>query len=183
MMTHFYAGILSKVQDPTDAAKVGALLGVVFQAFVADAFAYLFVVLLVSNFLDWLFGRHAARAQKRFSNTKSRNGLVAKGAQLSVLLLLRSLEALIPLAGLPDVMGEGFGSAALALLLVVEDLESIERHSVALGSRGVPFLSVILEKIRLVTGGDRRDHQTPSIPNPGRRATDPTATTDPLHKD
>ena len=74
-----------------------------------------------------------------------------------VLLVLRSLEAVLPATGLPSTMG--LASAALALALIIEDIESIERHGMTLGGGPIPGLSPILKKLRLLTGSERR---TPS---------------------
>lgn len=172
-MTSSASSILGRFQDADNLMKLGAVAGGVFQLFVPDAFFWLFLILVGSNLADWLFGRHAARAKREFDRTKSREGLLGKAAQLTVLLLLRSLEAVIPLTGLPSTLG--LGSAALCLALVVEDLESLERHVVVLSGSGIPGLSPVLERLRVVTGGDRRNPNGPIPPSdhPRRRHDDP----------
>lgn len=156
----------------TVAVKAGAVTGAVVQLVLGDTFAYLFGILVLSNIADWIFGRHAARAEDRFSKTESRNGLVGKGAQLTILLILRTLEAGLPVLGGPSTLG--LGSAALCLALILEDVESLERHMVALGGSRIPGLSAALDKLRLVTGGERRGSGGEEVADSGhrRRATD-----------
>ena len=172
--------VFTRIQELDRPAVVGALAGGVVAAWEPDAFFFLFLILAGSNVADWIFGRHAALARREFDSTKSREGLVGKAAQLVVLLILRSLEAVIPLIGLPSTIG--IASSALALALIVEDVESIERHRITLGGKRIPGLSPLLEKIRVVTGGDRRNPD-PAIPPAGeglrRRATDPPPTDPP----
>lgn len=165
-----FPAAVGRVQHADEAMKLGALAGAAIQALLPEAFFWLFLLLVASNVADWLFGRHAACAPGGggFDRAKSRSGLVSKSAQLTILLLLRGLEAIIPLTGLPSTMG--IGSAALCLALIVEDLESIERHSITLGGAGVPGLSPILQRVRAVTGGDRRNPDRPIPPSgQGRR--------------
>lgn len=167
--------IVDRLQDSGTPAKVAAVAGGVFQLLVPDAFFWLFLILVGSNVADWIFGRHAARVRPEgFSHAKSRQGLIGKAAQLVILLVLRSLEATIPLMGLPSTLG--IGSAAITLALIVEDLESLERHVVTLGGKRIPGLSPVLKKIRTITGGDRRNPGEP-VPPAGegmrRRKDDP----------
>lgn len=134
---------------------VGAASGGLLGYFQPDTFFYLTLLLLVLTMADWLFGRHAARAQGRWDRKAARNGLVAKGGQMVILLSLRSLEAVLPIAaGLPSSFG--LISSALAAALVLEELESVERHRIALGGKPLPLLSAALTKIRALTGSDQR---------------------------
>lgn len=162
-MIHYahLTSVLSRFQEAGGPMKIGALFGIIVQLVVPDAFFWLFLILVGSNVADWIYGRHAARARGEFSATKSRNGITGKAAQITILLVLRSLEAVLPLTGIPSTLG--IGSAAVALALIVEDLESLERHVITLGGKRIPALSPVLRRIRELTGGDRRhpDHPLP----------------------
>lgn len=146
----------ARLQDPDSVMLAGGVAGVAAGAFIPDAFFWLFLLLLATNLLDWLLGRHSARAAGRYDRTRSRNGLVGKAAQLGIVLILRSLEAILTIAvsGIPSTMG--LASAAVALMLVVEDVESVERHGIELGGGPVPGLSAVLDKLRAITGSERR---------------------------
>lgn len=151
------SGLLQQRVDAIQAdtlVKIGASVGAVAELVLPDAFFWLFVTLTCSNLLDWIFGRHAARARGEFSRTRSRNGLYGKAAQLSILALLRTLEFIVPLTGLPSTMG--VLSAAFALGLVIEDIESLERHIITLTGSPVRGLTPVLNRIRAITGGERR---------------------------
>lgn len=149
-------------------AGVGAIVGLV----TPDAFFWLFLILIGTNGLDWLLGRHAARALNEWNRTTSRNGLVSKGSQMAVLLVVRSLEAVaaIGVEQLPDF---GLASSALALALIVEDLESIERHGIALGGKPIPGFSRVIRKLRTITGGERRHRRVAPPDGLERRRKDP----------
>ena len=168
--------MLERVTQSSGVEKVMAAAGTAVSTFVPDAFFWLFLVLVLVNIADYFFGRHAARARGDFSTTKSRQGLVSKGAQLTILVVLRSLEAILPMAaGLEIRLAQvGVASTALALLLIIEDIESIERHNVDLGGRPIPGLSALTSKVRQLTGGERRRRRGPTPEGtPQRRATDP----------
>ena len=145
--------LVARLQE-SDTAAVAAVGGALAGALVPDAFFWLFLILLGTNFCDWLAGRHAARATRTFDRTKSRNGLVGKALQMVILLALRSLEYVLTITDLPSTLG--LVSAALALALIVEDIESLERHLVRLGGSPIPGLSAVLAKLRAVTGSERR---------------------------
>lgn len=166
--------MIRQLEQSDTVARLSGGIGGILSLWEPDVFFWLMIVLVVSNAADWLFGRHAARARKRpdgrsaFSRRESRNGLARKASTLTVLLLLRSLEAILPLVGTPSTRGAL--SSAIATLLIVEDLESIERHGVQLGGRPIPLLSTALDKIRQLTGSERRMVQTEA--HPSRRKAD-----------
>ena len=161
-----FASRLAQIQQAGPIAKVGALAGGAAAVLVPDAFFWLFLILLGSNAFDWIFGRHAARARGEFSTVLSRQGLMGKGAQMSVLLVLRSLEAVLPLMSLPSTLGIGAG--ALCFALIAEDLSSMERHIVDLGGRRIPGLSFVLDRFRALSGADRRGPRESSPPDEGK---------------
>lgn len=145
----------NKIIEADTLQRVGGVAAAVVTWWQPDAFFYLTVLLAASNALDWIFGRHAHQKVGDFCPTASREGLVRKAAQLSILLILRTLEAILPmLTLLPST--KGVVSSGIALLLVIEDLESIERHLITLGGRPVPGLSIFLKRLRVVTGGGRQ---------------------------
>ena len=144
-----------QIQDATTIQKVGAAAGAVAAWWEPDAFAYLITLLFVSNAADWIFGRHAARKAGVFNRTISREGMVSKALQLTIILLLRTFEAVVPmLAGTPST--GGVVASGIVVLLFIEDIESLERHLIVLGGRPVPGLSVALRRLRTLTGSERR---------------------------
>lgn len=159
--------LFAKLQEADSTMLLGGGAGAVVALVMPDAFSWMFLLLAVSNLADWVLGRHAARAQDRYDRTKSRNGLYSKASQMVVLLILRTLEFVLTLIGLPSTLG--LASAAIALALIVEDIESIERHGIALGGGPIPGLSAALSKIRAVTGSERREDASGKAPIPGDR--------------
>lgn len=158
--------MIEKLQDADTLQRVGAGAAAGISLWRPDAFFWLTLALVASNMADWIFGRHAYRSLDQFSKTESRRGLVRKCAQLVILLLLRTLEAILPLlTGLPS--SNGMVSSAIAVALVIEDIESIETHLITMGGRPVPGLTSVLRKVRAVTGGERRSRHRPKTPKNG----------------
>lgn len=157
--------LFAKLQEADSVMMLGGGAGAVVALVMPDAFSWMFLLLAVSNLADWVLGRHAARARDEYDRTKSRNGLYSKASQMVVLLILRTLEFVLTLMGLPSTLG--LASAAIALALIVEDMESIERHGIALGGGPIPGLSGALGKLRALTGSDRREgpRRPPVVPH------------------
>jgi phage-related holin len=143
-----------RIQETGAPGKITALLASVAQAIVGDYFVWALAVLAISNFFDWIAGRWAARAQGRFSKTESRKGLFRKVIAVMVVLLVRLIELVLDQAGV--ISTGGLFAVGACALLVYEDLESLERHRMALGAGPIPGLSSLLAKLRELTTGDRR---------------------------
>lgn len=146
--------------------KLGAFAGLAAQALLHDAFFWLFWVLVVANGADWIAGRVAARAQGVYSRKKSREGLQGKAIALAVLLIVRTIEAVLTYVGGPIGIPSthGWAASAIAAALIYEDVESMDRHRMALGRAPIPLLGAVLAKLRDVTGGERREG--PARPEP-----------------
>lgn len=146
--------IWAKIQGVGSGGKVAAALGILFQFVVNDAFFWLFWVLVVANLGDWVAGRWSARARNEFSAYKSRCGMYEKAIALIVVLLIRSLEAVMVMA--VGVSTNGWAATAIAAALIYEDIESLDKHRVNMGKKPIPLLSTTLAKMRQLTSGDRR---------------------------
>jgi hypothetical protein len=154
------------------AGALGGFLGWVYP----DVFGLLFLVLIVANAIDWYWGRRVALYANRYDRARSRAGIHSKAGTLMILLLLRTLESILPVVGLPDVMGIGIGGSMIALMLVADELESIEDHVVALGGRRIPLFGTVLAKLRSATGGSRRvkgEGNPPGAPPRGEEESGP----------
>lgn len=148
---------MSRLQQPVDSmVVVGTAGGGALGWWSPDAFFWLILLLVATNLADWLLGRHAARAGERFNRTKARSGLASKGAQMVVLLSVRSLEAVVPTTadGLPST--GGVIAVAIGAALVIEEIQSIERHRISLGAQPIPLLSWALGRLSATTGTERR---------------------------
>lgn len=144
-----------QLQDTTALQRAGGAVGGLLALWQPDVFTLLVALLFTSNVCDWFAGRHAARKLGTFSRTVSREGLVNKAIQLTILLLLRTFEALVPaLAYTPPT--NGVIASSLVALLFLEDIESLERHGIVLGGKPIPGLSRVLRRLRAITGSERR---------------------------
>lgn len=152
--------LADRIQETGAAGKVTALLAGAAQAIVGDYFVWALAVLAVSNLFDWLAGRWAARAQKRFSKTESRRGMLRKIIAMMVVFVVRLIELVLEQAGVVNT--NGLFAVGACALLVYEDLESLERHRMALGAGPIPGLSALLAKLRELTTGDRRTESRPA---------------------
>lgn len=148
--------MIERLQDTNGAGWLASTVGLALQAVVQDAFFWLFWVLIFANIADWIAGRFRARNSTpcRFSSKKSRLGLYEKAIALIVVLLIRSLEAIISLV--IGISTMGIAASAITAALIYEDIESLDRHRMALGKPPIPLLSATLRKMRDLTGGDRR---------------------------
>lgn len=147
--------MMARLQHVDTLHVVGGGLAGVISMWRPDAFFWAVVALACSSALDWIFGRHAAQKRGDFSRTIAREGVSSKAAQMCTLLLLRTLEALVPLlAGIPG--SNGAVASAVAVLLLIEDIESIERHGIELGGKPIPGLSPFLRRVRTLTGSEPR---------------------------
>lgn len=146
---------LTKLASPPWPVKVASVFAAM-DVVLHDAFFAAWIVLVVANTADWLAGRLAARALGVFKGKRSREGLVSKGIALTVVALLRSAEAVVARVVPHEMSTDGLIAVAITLLLIYEDIESLDRHRQTLGSPPIPLLSWGLKKLRQMTGGDRR---------------------------
>lgn len=148
--------LVTRLQATNGAGWLSAAIGSTLQIVVRDAFFWLFWILIAANIADWVAGRFRARNARpcAFSRKRSRQGLYEKAIALVVILLIRSLEAVTFFT--LGVNTFGIGAAAITAALIYEDIESLDRHRMALGKKPIPLLSTTLSKMRELTGGDRR---------------------------
>ncbi len=143
---------------PQRAWMAAGILGMV-QIITQDAFFWMWIILALTNIVDWLAGRWAIRATdpSAFSRSKSREGLYSKALGLAVLALLRSMEAVLP-ALLPVVTPgtRGLLSAIIGIALFIDELDSIDHHRQSLGRGPIPMLSWAIDRLRSATGAQRR---------------------------
>lgn len=145
---------LARFQDPSPGQALATALIAAVQAALGDVFVWMLALLLFSGFCDWIAGRWAARAEKRFSKTESRRGVLRKSIAIAVVLIVRVIELILWRFGIVDT--GGLFAAGVTAWLAYEDLESLERHRMALGAGPIPLLSSILAKMRALTTGDQR---------------------------
>lgn len=143
-------------QDVDSLQLVGGIFGGAMAAAEPDLFGAFLVILIVATAFDWVFGRRAAIYRGDYSRARSKAGLHSKGGTLVILILLRVLEGLLPRVGLPEYSGNGIAASVIALALIVDELESIEDHVVALGGKRLPIFGLVFAKIRAFTGASRR---------------------------
>lgn len=135
---------------------LSGLLAVI-QALFADAFFWMVGVLVVTMALDWLGGRRHYRSLGRFSRTKSKEGTRMKLELLTLLALLRTVEAILPkVLGTGDVSTHGVLAMLVATAVWVDEVDSVGCHREKLGRKPIPLLGWALNHIRAVTGGERR---------------------------
>lgn len=157
--------MIERFQDVGVPGKVTAAAAAAAQAIIGDYFAWALVVLAISNLFDWIAGRWAARAQKRFSKTESRRGMLRKIIAMMVVFVVRLIELVFEQSGVINT--HGLFAVGACSLLVYEDLESLERHRMALGAGPIPGLSTLLAKLRELTTGDRRTEVREEAPQDG----------------
>lgn len=170
-MTMAVMELLNKLQHiPNRAWAVAGILSMV-QIVVQDAFFWMWVILALTNMVDWVAGRCAIRATNpaAFSRSRSREGLYSKALGLTVLALLRSMEAVLPLLLLPVIIPgtKGLLSSVIGIALFIDELDSIDRHRRSLGKGPIPMLSWAIERLRSATGAERRDKQGPGLQDGG----------------
>lgn len=148
--------MLLRLQTTGAGGGLSALLGAGLQFALQDTFFWLFWVLLAANIADWIAGRFRARNSTpcTFDRKKSRLGLYEKSIALVVVLLVRSLEAILQVV--VGITTGGWAASAITAALIYEDIESLDRHRMAMGKKSIPLLSNALAKMREITGGDRR---------------------------
>lgn len=129
------------------AAKLLPLLGAVAAAAFHDTFAKLAGIFCVLVLMDWVAARRHYREVDKYDATKSRRGLVEKGMQLCVLMVLRSFEHVALRGSTGGIIASGLISG-----LIVLEFESIDRHL----AHPIPYLSAAVKKISRATGGDTR---------------------------
>ncbi len=160
--------VLNKLQHLP--AKTWVLAGILsmIQFIVHDAFFWMWVILLLANLVDWVAGRCAVRMTnpKAFSRRKSREGLYSKALGLTVLALLRSMEAVLPALLPAAVPGTGgILSSIVGIALFIDEMDSIDNHRQTLGKAPIPMLSWAIDRLRSATGAERRTDKYPKPKN------------------
>lgn len=146
------------------------------QFLVNDAFFWMWIILSIAAFVDWIAGRWAIRATQpeKFSRKRSREGMYGKALGMIVLALLRSAEALLPVL-LPGSVPStrGLFASIIAVALFIDEMDSIDRHRQTLGMPPIPMLSWVIARLRSATGAeqralDRRRQSNPLSPGDNR---------------
>lgn len=129
--------------------KLSAVIGGVVTALVSlKLFFALALVLLLTQWLDfWLAVHRVRKAGEAYDDQRARDGRVAKIGSLLLVVILRAMEALLPLA-VPALNTHGALACAALIALWREEAESAEEHIKALGGHGIPILSQILAVFR-----------------------------------
>ena len=156
--------IAERVQEAGIPGKLSAAVAAGAQAVIGDYFTWALAVLAISNLFDWIAGRWAARSEKRFSKTESRRGMFRKIIAMMVVFVIRMVELVLEQTGV--VATGGLFATGACALLIYEDLESLERHRMALGAGPIPGLSSLLAKMRQLTTGDRRTEMREEVVEP-----------------
>jgi len=125
--------------------RVAGIVGTVFQFMWSDFFVWALVILLVSHVYDWLYGRLIAKANDEFDQVKSTLGLHSKIASVVIVFLVRLMEFAALNAGLVNT--QGILAAGITMLLVVEDIHSIEAKRIRSGAGPIPMLSKALNVV------------------------------------
>lgn len=155
--------LVERIQETGSAGKLSAAVAAAAQAIIGDYFTWALAILALSNLFDWIAGRWAARAQRRFSKTESRRGMLRKIIAMMVVFVVRLIELVLEQAGIVNT--HGLFAVGACALLIYEDLDSLERHRMALGAGAIPGLSALLAKLRELTTGDRRtEHRSVEEP-------------------
>jgi len=168
--------VLNKLQHlPAKSWALAGLIGTI-QLVSHDAFFWMWTILLFTNLVDWVAGRCSIRLTnpRSFSRRKSREGLYSKALGLTVLALLRSMEAVLPALLPAAVPGtNGFLASIVGIALFIDELDSIDRHRQVLGRKPIPMLSWAIDKLRAATGAERRTDVVsgPQNGDPEKRAT------------
>lgn len=150
---------------PTAYWAIGGAIGFV-ELVVGDRFFWLWVLLAFANLVDWIAGRWAVRATEpeKFDRRISRIGIYSKALGLIIVAILRTLEAVLPIAlGVPST--RGYIAAVVTVALVIDELDSIDAHRQRLGKSPVPMLSWAIARLRKMTGGTERDAEGPKVLN------------------
>lgn len=113
------------------------------------------VVLMVSSAIDYWLGRGRAKRRGEFSPTLAHAGAIGKVAGIALVMLLLMLEHAIASV----VHTGGLLSLAVAMGLLIVDLESIHDHRVKSGARPIPLFSQVISYLKTVAGrfGDGKD--------------------------
>jgi hypothetical protein len=103
----------------------------------------------LASLADWYYGRQLAHKECRFKSEVAAYGWHAKGGVLLSIMIIRGIEAW--LTGLPEpfaVDTQGFISAAIAISVICDELDSVDDNLRALGGRGIPLISPLLHWLR-----------------------------------
>lgn len=123
---------------------VGALL-----VFVSGDFWVFFGASLAfcTSFIDWRFGKVAARALDTYDANTARWGLYSKMSGLVIIGIMYAFELAISGVILDT---HRYGTLTLALWLVLDDLGSLAKHRKTFGGSGIPVLSSMLSGFRRI---------------------------------
>jgi uncharacterized protein YqgC (DUF456 family) len=152
---------MQRIAATPPAAWIAALI-LAGSTVLRDGFFWLWLILAVANAADWVAGRWAARHRGTFDSTRSRAGVYGKAIGLIVVAILRSVEGAMTL--FTPAFGDGTDglvAATVTLLLIYEDLESLDNHRQTLGASPIPILTTVMEKMRSLTGSERRKKVRP----------------------
>lgn len=106
------------------------------------------LVLILSGAWDYYVGRGTAKRRQEFSPVLAHAGVVGKASGIVLVLLVFLLEAALA----PHVDTRHLPSLALALGLVIVDLESIHDHRVKAGIAPIPLFGDVIEFLKRIAG-------------------------------
>lgn len=135
------------------AGRVLGFVGAAAQVAWQDFFLFAVGILFISHTYDWIYGRQTAKHHGEFSESKSAIGLQTKVSSFMVIFLVRLLEAGIDRLDAVTLSTGGMFAAALCLLLVVQDIRSVEEKRVRNGAGPIPFLSRGMDAVEQGVGG------------------------------
>lgn len=138
---------LDRILDLPRATQLGAALGGLLAAILSiKAFLFMVALIFATQWLDYVLGSRRAHREGTWSDELARDGRIAKIGELVLLLIVRGMEAAIMLA-VPGLNTHGALATAAALALWRHEAQSAEANALALGGRGVPFLSPVLTAV------------------------------------
>ena len=146
---------LAPIARATEAAsewsgRLGAAMGAVIQIIWKDFFVLAAAILLIAHAYDWHYGRTIAKVKGTFDEEKSRLGLHSKVSSFVIVFIVRLLEFSLTRVGLADTLG--LFAAGITVLLIVQDLRSIEKKRISTGHGPIPFLSTAMDYIENTIG-------------------------------
>jgi len=120
----------------------------VLQYIQTDAFGGTITLVVVIGVIDYLCGVKAARFAGVYDPRMAHAGAMGKIIGVILVVLLRSIEALIYTQGLLNTRGAI--AVAIGISLVGIDLQSIAHHRETFGAKPIPLLSRFLEFLRRI---------------------------------
>lgn len=133
--------------------RAGGFVAAIVQAMWADFFWFACGILFLSHLFDWIYGRQTARHHGDFTEEKSAIGLRTKIASFMVIFPIRLMEEGFTRLQMVDVDTGGMFAAALCLLLVTQDIRSIEEKRIKNDAGPIPFLSRGMDVTEQAVGG------------------------------